>query len=126
MDFFWSDLSGMTGFQVDQGYRLFGYSQPKRYNEEFFIECRNYNKSWRGIMGALLKKRIPNGLRKAELIFTQGLTYDKVVNQYKVYTGNEKPLIFGICQGYFVHYNIEGFCYIKCIFACYSKDFTYL
>ena len=59
-----SDVSGMIGYQVDKGYRLYGYSKPKRYNEEFFIECSNYNKSWRGIMGALLSKRNQNGLRK--------------------------------------------------------------
>ena len=104
----------MTGFQVDQGYRLFGYSQPKRYNEEFFIECRNYNKSWRGIMGALLKKRIPNGLRKAELIFTQGLTYDKVINQYKVYFHRLKT---GVSfQKFIEHKNNEEFIKSNIIF----------
>ena len=81
----------MKGYKCNISKRIFGYKRQNSCNEEFFIECRNFTKSWSGIMGALITKRCGLDIYDACLIFTQGIIYDTKTNEYKVCLHRLKP-----------------------------------
>ena len=72
------------GIQCSSGYRLFGYKKLPRSNELFFIECRNFSNSKRGLLGAMLVDNISVGKVNANLILTDGLLYDSDANEYLI------------------------------------------
>ena len=75
---------GMIGYEFDGAKRVHGYRISNSINEEFFMECRNFTKSWSGIMGALITKRNKTDTYEAHLIFAQGMIYDIIDGEYKV------------------------------------------
>ena len=82
--FYLNAMEGMIGYEFDSQQRLYGYRHQNSINEEFFIECRNFTKTWSGIIGALITNQIEDNTYEAHIIFTQGIIYDTKDYEYKL------------------------------------------
>ena len=56
---------------------MFGFQTKPKDKEMYFIECRNFHKSSRGLVAALITETSTSSYVQAKLILTEGLIYDE-------------------------------------------------